>query len=265
MADQERAARGTVAWVDLQAPDLDKARRFYGELLGWSFVGGDDPNSQYYTTAQIRGRNVAGIAKLAGQTPLPPAWTVYLATDNADDTARLVKDAGGKTLMPPMDVMEHGRMAVFTDPTGAVFGIWQSKQHRGAQVVDEPGAMTWHEVYTRDVTRAREFYAQVFGLEQKRLDSPSMEYWTLHKGPKTVGGVMQMTEAMPKDLPAHWSTYFAVADADAGAKKVTALGGRIMAPPFDTPYGRMAAVFDPSGAGFSIIKLPADHAPTIAS
>jgi uncharacterized protein len=109
-------------------------------------------------------------------------------------------------------------------------------------------------VYTRDVTRAREFYAQVFGLEQKRLDSPSMEYWTLHKGPKTVGGVMQMTEAMPKDLPPHWITYFAVSDADAAAKKVTVLGGRVMAPPFDTPYGRIAAVFDPFGASFSVIQ-----------
>lgn len=259
MADQDQAVLGTVAWVDMQTPDLDKARRFYGELLGWSFIGGDDPKTQFYTTAQIRGRNVAGIAKVTGQGAVPPAWTVYLATSNADDSARKVKDAGGKVLMPPMDVMEHGRMAIFADPTGAAFGVWQAKQHRGAQVVDEPGAMTWHEVYTRDVTKAREFYARVFGLEQKRLDSPSMEYWTLHQGPKTVGGVMQMTPAMPKDLPAHWNTYFAVADADAAAKKVTALGGKVMAPPFDTPYGRMAAVFDPLGAAFSVVKLPADR------
>jgi uncharacterized protein len=255
MGDQEEAAQGTVAWVDMQAPDLDKARRFYGELLGWSFVGGDDPDTQFYATAQIRGRNVAGIAKLSREWPFPPAWTVYLASDDADETARRVEEAGGTVSMPPMDVMDHGRMAIFTDPTGAVFGAWQPKQHRGAQVIDEPGAMTWHEVYTRDVTKAREFYARVFKLEPKRLDSPSMEYWTLHKGPKTVAGVMQMTEAMPKDLPAHWITYFAVADADAAAKTVTTLGGRMMAPPFDTPYGRMAAVFDSFGVGFSIIKL----------
>ena len=256
MANQDKAALGTVAWVDLQTPDLGQARRFYGELLGWSFVGGDDPNTGFYTTAQIRGRNVAGMGKPPSKSTAPSAWTVYLATDNADDAARRSRDAGGTLLMPPMDVMDHGRMAILSDPTGAVFGLWQAKQHGGAQVIDEPGAMTWHEVYTRDVTRAREFYAIVFGLEQKRLDSPSLEYWTLHKGDKTVGGVMQMTDAMPKDLPPHWNTYFAVADADAAAKKVTALGGRVMAPPFDTPYGRMAAVFDPLGAAFCIIKLP---------
>jgi uncharacterized protein len=142
MADQDKAPQGTVSWVDMQAPDLEKARQFYGELLGWSFVGGNDPNTQFYTTAQVRGRNVAGIAKISTEAPSPAAWTVYLATEDADDTARKIEAAGGRVLMPPMDVMEHGRMAVFTDPTSAVFGIWQAKQHRGAQVIDEPGAMT---------------------------------------------------------------------------------------------------------------------------
>jgi uncharacterized protein len=262
MADQENAALGTVAWVDLQTPDLDKARRFYGELLGWSFIADDDPNSGFYTTAQIRGRKVAGLAKLSAQSQFPSAWTIYFAADNADDVARRAKDSGGTVLMPPMDVMEHGRMAILADPTGAAFGIWQARQHRGAQVLDEPGAMTWHEVYSHDVAKAREFYARLFALEQKRLDSPDMEYWTLHKGDKTVGGVMQMSAAMPKDLPSHWNTYFAVADADASAKRVTALGGSVMQPPFDTPYGRMAAVFDPLGAAFSIIQLPATRTGT---
>jgi hypothetical protein len=257
MADQDKAALGTVAWVDLQTPDLDKARRFYGELLGWSFAGGDDANTGFYTTAQIRGRKVAGLGKPPAGSQSPTAWTVYFATDNADDLARRAKDTGGTVLMPPMDVMEHGRMAIFSDPTGGVFGAWQAKQHRGAEVIDEPGAMTWHEIYSHDVTKAREFYARLFALEQKRLDSPDIEYWTLHKGEKTVGGVMQMTAAMPKDLPSHWNTYFAVSDADAAAKQVTALGGSVMQPPFDTPYGRMAAVFDPLGAPFCIIKVPA--------
>src|SRR5262249_22500001 len=81
MADRNKAALGTVAWVDLQTPDLDLARKFYGELLGWSFTGGDDATHAFYTTAQMRGRKVAGLAKVSGQTKLPPAWTVYFATD----------------------------------------------------------------------------------------------------------------------------------------------------------------------------------------
>jgi predicted enzyme related to lactoylglutathione lyase len=259
MAERNQAAVGTVSWVDLQTPDLDRAKKFYGELLGWSFATSEDPAASFYATAVVRGRRVAGIAKMQAGTPVPPAWTVYLATEDADDIARRTKEAGGNVVMPPSDVMEQGRMALFADPTGAVFGVWQPKAHPGAEIIDEPGAMTWHEVYTRDVTKARDFYARVFGLEPKRLDSPSMEYWTLHKGPTTVGGVMQMTSQMPKELAPHWSTYFAVADADASVKKVTALGGKVMAPPFDTPYGRMAAVIDPFGAAFSIIQLSADR------
>jgi uncharacterized protein len=261
MTDRNDAVPGTVAWVDMQTPDLDKARRFYGDLLGWSYVGGDDPNTAFYATAQVRGRNVAGLAKLPSEGQFPPAWTVYLATNDADDTARKAKDAGATVMMPPMDVMDHGRMAILADPTGAVFGLWQPKSHRGAQVVDEPGAMTWHEIYTRDVTKAREFYARVFGLEPKRLEMPEMEYWTLHLGAQTVAGVMQLTADMPKDMPSHWGTYFAVSDADAAVKRVEPLGGKVISPPFDTPYGRMGRIADPFGAVFSVIKLAPESKP----
>jgi predicted enzyme related to lactoylglutathione lyase len=253
MADQASDARHVV-WVDTDA--ISTRREFYGELLGWSFTGGDDPNAGTPPPRSAAARwPAAGFRRRQN----PPVWTVYLGADNADDIARKAKDAGSTVMIPPMDVMEHGRMAMLIDPTGAAFGIWQPKVHRGDEIVDEPGAMTWHEVYTRDLAKAREFYARVFGLEAKRLDSPSMEYWSLHKGPKTVGGVMQMTAAMPKEMPSHWNTYFAVADADASAKKVIALGGKVMAPPFDTPYGRMSAVFDPFGAAFCIIKLAANR------
>jgi uncharacterized protein len=206
--------------------------------------------------AQIGGRNVAGLAKMGEQSPFPTVWSVYLATDSADESARKVSEAGGTVMMAPMDVMEEGRMAFFVDPTGAHFGVWQGKRHQGAQLIDEPGAMTWHEVYTRDLDKARAFYTRVLGAEVKRLDAPGIEYWTLHKGSKTIGGLMQMGEQFPKEVPSHWNTYFAVSDVEAAAKQVSALGGKVLAPPFDTPYGRMTAVTDPFGAAFCLIQLP---------
>jgi predicted enzyme related to lactoylglutathione lyase len=144
-------------------------------------------------------------------------------------------------------------MASFADPTGARFAVWQAKKHQGAQVVDEPGAMCWHEVYSRDAPAARAFYTKVFGLEARRLDTPDAEYWTLHKGAKTVCGAMQMTDGFPKEEPSHWNTYFAVPDADKAAVDVSLLGGNVFAPPFDTPFGRMTAVLDPFGAAFCLI------------
>jgi predicted enzyme related to lactoylglutathione lyase len=254
MPTMDKPIAGTVTWVDLQTPDLEGARRFYGALLGWSFTGGDDPNTAFYVMAQLDGRNVCGMAKLGPQSKFPPMWSVYLATDDADATANRVAEAGGTVVVPPMEVMDLGRMAYFADPTGAYFGVWQARKHTGAQIVDKPGAMTWHEVYTRDIGKARAFYARVFGLEGKRLDAAEVEYFSLHKGDRTVGGAMQITPSMPKDEPSHWNTYFAVTDVDAAAPKVAQLGGRVFAPPFDTPYGRMTAVTDPFGASFCLIQ-----------
>lgn len=145
-------------------------------------------------------------------------------------------------------------MAVFSDPTGALFGTWQAKSHTGSQVFNEPGAMTWHEVYTRDANKARAFYQHVFGLEPQRMEGDEMEYWTLHQGDDTIAGLMQMNAQFPKDVPSHWNTYFAVEDTDAAVKKLEKLGGKVRQPPFDTPYGRMSAVQDPGGAGFCLIK-----------
>ncbi|HYI00152.1 VOC family protein [Hyalangium sp.] len=254
MAKRDKADPSTVSWVDLQTPDLDKARKFYGELLGWSFVGGDDPNAGFYTMAQLGGRNVAGMAKLRAGSPFPPMWSIYLAVENADEIARKITEAGGKIVVPPMDVMEEGRMGYFADPTGAHFGVWQGRRHQGAQVIEETGSMTWHEVYTRDLAKARPFYMSVFGLEVKRLDAPGIDYWTLQKGGRTVFGAMQMSAQFPPEVPSHWNTYFAVTDTDAAAKKAGELGGTVMAPPFDTPYGRMAVIADPAGAAFCVIK-----------
>lgn len=255
MATRERTEPGLVTWVDLQTPDLHGARRFYGELFGWSFEGGDDPATGYYTVARARGRMVAGMASMGGEAPPPPTWSVYIAVESADDAAKRVAAAGGQVLAGPMDVPGGaGRLAYFADPTGATFGVWQAGLHSGAELVEEPGAMTWHEVYTRDLSRARDFYARVFGLEPRRMDAPGIDYWTLHKGEAVIGGAMQMTRQFPPEVPSHWNTYFAVADADEAIRKVSALGGKVLQPPFDTPYGRMALVADPWGAQFCVIK-----------
>ena len=255
MPHLDKAIPGTIVWTELATPDIDKARAFYGPLLGWSWSGGEDANSGYYTTALRGERRVAAIFKQGPQTPGPSAWVQYFGTDDVDASAAKVKANGGQVLTGPLDVWDLGRMAMCLDPTGAKFGFWQAKQHSGAQLVNEPGATTWHEVYTRDAAKARDFYARVLNLEPKRMEGEGMEYWTLHRGPDAVAGLMQLTDRQPKDEPSHWNVYFAVEDADAAVKKLEKLGGRVFQPPFDTPFGRMSAVADPFGAGFCIIDL----------
>ena len=254
MTTLDQAEPGTVAWVDLQTPDLDQARRFYGELFGWSFVGGEEAATQFYTIAQLGGRNAAGMAKLGSEARYPPMWSVYFATDDVDATERAVGEAGGAILVPAMDITDQGRMAYFADPSGALFGAWQGRNHRGAQVVAESGAMVWHEVYTRAVGKARIFYSAVFDLDARQLDAPGIDYWTLHKGDRVVCGAMQMTEQFPPEVPSHWNTYFEVSDVDDSVSRLVAMGGAVVAPAFDTPFGRLAFVADRFGAAFCLMK-----------
>lgn len=258
MPNLDKAVSNTVVWADLATPDVGKARAFYGELLGWSYTGGDDPKTGFYTTGNRNGRRVAAMWQKPPEMPVS-VWGIYIGVDSADDATAKVKAAGGQVLQPAIDVMDYGRMALFTDPTGAAFGVWQSKSHTGAQIVNEPGAMVWHEVYTRDAAKALDFYTKVFGLKSQKMEGDGMEYWTLHL-PQTeepVAGLMQMGDTFPKEVPSAWNTYFAVSDADAATKKVEKLGGKVMQPAFDTPYGRMSAVVDPFGATFCLIH-PSD-------
>ncbi|HUS32292.1 MAG TPA: VOC family protein [Kofleriaceae bacterium] len=255
MTKTDKHEAGSVCWVDLMTTDAEKARNFYKGLFDWTFfVGG--PETGHYSMGKLGDDNVAGLGQIQDGMKMPSAWTVYFASDDLDATIEKIKANGGSVMMGPMDVMTEGRMGVFTDSTGVVFGVWQPMNHKGAGRVDEPGAMTWREVMTKDAAKAREFYGKVFGLEAKKLEGGSMDYWTLHKGPNTVCGVMQMTDKHAH-MPPHWNNYFAVANADAAAKKVTELGGQVYAQPFDSPYGRIAIVADPTGAAFSIVQTPA--------
>jgi predicted enzyme related to lactoylglutathione lyase len=246
---------GTPCWIDLMTSDPDAARRFYGELFGWTFeVGG--PETFYYTTCLKNGLKVAGLSGRPPGMDAPLRWSVYFCVEDADAATRAIEREGGKALFPVMDVLELGRMGSYADPTGVTFGVWQPKSHLGSDLVGEPGAMSWWEVNTRDAVRASKFYGAVFGLEPRRLDAPDIEYYTLNHPEGPAAGVMQITEALDV-FPPQWMIYLGSADADAAAAKATTLGGSVKIPPFDTPYGRISVLADPQGVVFSIVRPPA--------
>jgi predicted enzyme related to lactoylglutathione lyase len=180
-----------------------------------------------------------------------------MSVADADETARRVEAAGGSVVVAPMDVMELGRMAVFADPTGAVFGVWQAKEFGGADLVNEPGSLCWNEVHTRDPETDKAFYGSVFGWEPGRAPftgaPDSYTVWQLDG--RNVGGMMEMLEdRFPAGTPAHWSVCFAVSDADATVAKAREQGGTVVAEPVDMPIGRFAAIVDPQGAWFTIME-----------
>ena len=247
--ERDGYAPGTPSWVDLGSPDIDASAAFYSALLGWE-VQEARPEAGGYRIASLKGRTVAGLGPQQGPVS---AWTTYFATDDADAHAAAVTANGGTVLMGPMDVMDQGRMVIASDPEGAVFGLWQSGAHKGAQVVGEPGAMGWNELWTRNVSQAKSFYPAVLGFA---ADDDAMAGYTIWKaGDQMVGGAMTIPPDLPPQVPAHWAVYFVVASCDASVAQVTQLGGSVVAPPFDVEgVGRIALVHGPASESFGLFS-----------
>lgn len=242
---------GTPCWVDLGVDDFDRAKRFYSELFGWQIEAGPAEFGGYATCTKD-GRNVAGLAPKM-ESDQPTVWTTYLACDDVDVTLAKVRDAGGTVLTGPMDVAEMGRMAIATDPGGAVVGFWQGLAHTGFQLANEPGTVTWNENFSRAWKQNQEFYTAVVGWEYDDMSSDGFQYAAFKAGGNLAGGIGQMGEDVPAEVPAYWNTYFKVADTDRAAARIEELGGTVISPGWDTEFGRMAAVADDQGASFMVM------------
>ncbi|MGH3869484.1 MAG: VOC family protein [Pseudonocardiaceae bacterium] len=251
MSQRTSYAQGTPNWVDLQTPDPDAAKSFYGQLFGWRYEDRPLPQGAVYSMAVKDDGVVAAIALQAlgmAAQGAPPMWNTYLAVDDVDAVAARVEPAGGKLLMAPFDVMDAGRTAVVMDPTGAVVALWQAKVHIGATRTREPGTMTWHELMTDDEGVAAAFYQQVVGLTTGTINFGEGTYTTFSSGEGAVAG----TTPAPPGVPNHWQVYFAVEDASDAARRATELGGTVVNGPMDTPIGAMAMLRDPQGGAFTI-------------
>jgi predicted enzyme related to lactoylglutathione lyase len=245
-------APGTPCWVDLMTTDQPAAREFYAALFGWAIDVGPEETG-HYGMASLDGRNVAGIGGMMGMDH-PPVWSTYLATADIDETAKAVGAAGGTMVAAPMDVMDFGRMAFVQAPGGGVSGLWQAGTHSGFGLANEPGSVTWNEFMGRDYEDAKKFFADVFGYTYADMSGEGFEYSMIEVDGNTVGGIGTLPPEVPEHVPAHWRMYFAVDDCDAAVAKVTDLGGKVLRPPMDMPYGRHADVADPQGAMFSVLK-----------
>jgi predicted enzyme related to lactoylglutathione lyase len=283
MPERDGYIPGVPCWADTQHPDPVAATEFYSGLFGWEFENVMPPESggQYFI-GRINGGDVAAISGVPEGAPPRAMWNTYVWTDSADESASKVKDAGGKALMEPFDVMDAGRMAVFADPEGAVFCVWQAKEHKGSKIVNEHGSVNFNGLNTRDAKKAKSFYGAVFGWKTLALPG-GVEFWTLpgygdhleenyspglRKQVAEVGGpegfedVVAAINVIPDDqpdTPAHWSVTFATDDADATAAKAKELGGNVIVPPFDAPWVRTTMLADPQGATFIASKFVAEN------
>jgi predicted enzyme related to lactoylglutathione lyase len=268
MPDRDGYIAGVPCWVDTSQPDPAAAAEFYGALFGWEtedVMPADSPVP--YFIARIRGRDVAAIS--GQQQEGPPSWNTYVQVDSADATADKVREAGGTVLSEPFDVMDSGRMAVLADPQGAVFCVWQPREHLGSRVVNEHGSVNFNDLRTSDVEGAKAFYGAVFGwsaLEMggnffswtlpgygdhlEELDPGMRERMAEMGAPAGFEDVVASLDAASGGEPSHWGVTFGVDDADAIASKAAELGATVVAPPFDAPWVRTTVIADPQGATF---------------
>jgi uncharacterized protein len=265
MSERDGYEPGTPCWIDHSSPDPAGAARFYGELFGWESEDTMPPGGPgQYFMAQLHGKGVAAMG--TQQNPdMPAMWNTYVWVESPDDVVARVGEAGGMPYGEPFDIFTAGRMAVVADPAGAFFCLWQPGDHRGAELVNEPGALVWNELTTRDPDGSKRFYGSVFGWRPEDRDMGDFAYTIWHtpgegdaSGAPPVAGMIPMVGDMwPPDLPPHWMVYLGTADTDATAARCRELGGRVSVEPFDTPQGRAAVLSDPQGAVFSVIEVSA--------
>jgi predicted enzyme related to lactoylglutathione lyase/AcrR family transcriptional regulator len=231
------------------------AREFHSALFGWELRPGPrqlGPDAR----ALPDGREVAGIGRLPPDRQLPVAWTPYFASDDVDATAEAVRLCGGTVGVGPPAAADAGRLAICSDPAGAVFGVWQAARHAGTGPSGVPGAPAWNELLTYGAERVAEFYGTVFGHEREPAGRAGRGHVALRVAGRPVAGVRGLGDALPRERGPHWVTYFQVTDVAGIPDRLTDLGGHVLRPPHDGPRGRTAVSADPEGARFSVLQVP---------
>jgi uncharacterized protein len=294
--------RGVPCWVEASEPDPGAALDFYGGLFGWEFedVMSSSPEGRYFIArGEARGSSldlsgekhagdVAAVRSIPEAVSPTAVWNTYFWVDSADEAASRVRDADGGLVTEPFDFLDACRMAIFADPEGAAFGVWEAKEHKGARFVNDPGTLVFNSLNTRDLVGARSFYGSVFGWQTGDIGGGA-EGWTLpgygdwlerehHPNLRrqmaeagapegfedVVASIVPIADDQP-NTPPHWSVTFATADADATAAKATDLRGKVIVPPFDAPWStstytiRVTVLADPQGATFAASEFIAKN------
>jgi len=256
MGEKTGYPQGTFSWVDLGTTDTDAAKDFYGGLFGWQFDDMPVGDGSTYTMCSVNGKQVAALARQSDQERgqgIPPHWNNYITVDDVDAIAPRVSALNGNLLMPPFDVLEAGRMALGSDPTGGVFALWEPRNHIGAALVNVPGAFTWNELGTTDVEAAKQFYSDLLGWTYEELEGSDLPYEVIINNGRSNGGIRPLGPE-EQGLPSYWSPYFGTASTEQTGKRAIELGGKVVVETIDVPNGRFAAIADPQGAFFAVFE-----------
>ncbi len=253
----EKSRPGSFCWIELGTTDQTAAKKFYGDLFGWAIHDLSMGPNGVYTLFQLQAKDAAAAYTLRAEdrsNGVPPHWMIYISVPDADASATRAAELGGKVCAPPFDVGTLGRMSVISDPTGAVFSIWQPKEGIGIGIKEVDGTLCWADLGTRDRDRATKFYSQLFGWQIFADEKDKSGYLHIKNGQDFIGGVPP-SQHLPPNAPPHWLAYFQVSDCKASAAKAKQLGAKLyLEPMFMENVGTMAVIADPQGATFAIFQ-----------
>jgi predicted enzyme related to lactoylglutathione lyase len=261
MANIDKHAPGSFCWIELATSDQNAAKKFYTALFGWAVQDMPMGPSDFYSMFSLQGRHTGAAYTMRPDQRaqgMPPNWLLYVATQNADESANRATQAGGTVHAPPFDVFDVGRMSVIQDPTGAVFAVWQAKSHAGIGIAGVDGTFCWADLNTPDAERAKRFYSDVFGWHIALGEHDTSGYLHIKNGDQFIGGIPPAAHRNPS-APPHWLIYFLASDCDAATAKATGLGAKVLMPAKTLEnVGRWSIVADPQGAVFAIFQ-PIQH------
>src|SRR5215472_3424201 len=254
---------GRFIWYELITPDTAGAKRFYGDVIGWTAqdMPMPDGGAEPYSILSASGNGVAGMMNLGEPMKaegMPPNWTGYVCVDDCDAAAAKVKSLGGSVMREPLDIPGIGRFAIVADPSGAVIAIMTPVPPQGGQPpardITALGQCGWHELYGAAPEDGFDFYAQMFGWT-KTDAMPMGEMGTYQLFANQDGQIGGMMKKPPQAPMPSWTYYFRVPNVDKAAETVKADGGQVMNGPMDVPGGeRVFQGVDPQGAVFAAVS-----------
>jgi len=250
-------------WYELLTTDMESAKAFYANVVGWGARDAATPNMAYnlFTAADVPVAGMMNLPDDARRMGMAAHWIGYVGVDDLAAAVGRIKQFGGAVRFPPADAPDIGGFSVVADPQMATLALVEGLKPGQEQSAElgAPGRIGWHELIAADWEKAFAFYRQVFGWQKAEAHVGWMgTYQQFSAGGETIGGMFTKPPTLP--LP-FWLYYFNVSEIEAAAKRVEAGGGEILYGPTEVPGGSwIVHCADPQGAIFALLDRRARKA-----